>query len=89
MWEFLRIIENDIEKEVFVKVRKNTIEMEGYVSEALPNGMFRVDLDNGFNVLVYLSGKMRRNFIKVLLGDRVIVELTPYDLQKGRITYRY
>ena len=62
--------------------------MEGCVSEALPNGMFRVDLDNGFNVLVYLSGKMRRNFIKVLLGDRVVVELTPYDLQKGRITYR-
>ena len=71
-----------------MKIRKNTIEMEGCVSEALPNGMFRVDLDNGFNVLVYLSGKMRRNFIKVLLGDRVVVELTPYDLQKGRITYR-
>lgn len=62
--------------------------MEGIVTETLPNAMFRVVLDNGFNVLAHISGKIRRNHIKILLGDRVKVELTPYDLTKGRITYR-
>ena len=62
--------------------------MEGVVTETLPNAMFRVELDNGFNVLAHISGKIRRNHIKILLGDRVTVELTPYDLTKGRITYR-
>jgi translation initiation factor IF-1 len=62
--------------------------MEGTVTESLPNEMFRVDLDNGFNVLAHISGKIRRNYIKILPGDRVKVELTPYDLTKGRITYR-
>lgn len=62
--------------------------MEGTVTESLPNAMFRVDLDNGFNVLAHISGKIRRNYIKILPGDRVKVELTPYDLTKGRITYR-
>ncbi len=62
--------------------------MEGVVSETLPNAMFRVVLDNGFQVLAHISGKIRRNHIKILLGDRVTVELTPYDLTKGRITYR-
>ncbi len=56
--------------------------------ESLPNAMFRVDLDNGHNVLAHISGKIRRNYIKILPGDRVKVELTPYDLTKGRITYR-
>jgi|TARA_B100001540_G_C15801663_1_gene640162 translation initiation factor IF-1 len=62
--------------------------MEGVVIETLPNAMFRVVLDNGFQVLAHISGKIRRNHIKILLGDRVTVELTPYDLSKGRITYR-
>ena len=62
--------------------------MEVVVTETLPNAMFRVVLDNGFQVLAHISGKIRRNHIKILLGDRVTVELTPYDLSKGRITYR-
>jgi len=62
--------------------------MEGVVTETLPNAMFRVVLDNGFQVLAHISGKIRRNHIKILLGDRVTVELTPYDLSKGRITFR-
>ena len=61
----------------------------GTVVEALPNTMFRVELDTGQLVLAYLCGKMRRFYIKVLLGDRVKVELSPYDLEKGRIVYRY
>ena len=62
--------------------------MEGIITESLPNAMFRVDLENGFNVLAHISGKIRKNYIKILLGDRVLVELTPYDLTKGRIIYR-
>ena len=68
--------------------KQDLIEMEGTVTESLPNAMVRVDLDNGFNVLSHISGKIRRNYIKILPGDRVKVELTPYDLTKGRITYR-
>lgn len=68
--------------------KQDLIEMEGTVTESLPNAMFRVNLDNGFNVLAHISGKIRRNYIKILPGDRVKVELTPYDLTKGRITYR-
>ena len=68
--------------------KQELIEMEGVVSETLPNAMFRVVLDNGFQVLAHISGKIRRNHIKILLGDRVTVELTPYDLTKGRITFR-
>jgi translation initiation factor IF-1 len=68
--------------------RQNLIEMEGVITESLPNAMFRVDLENGFNVLAHISGKIRKNYIKILLGDRVIVQLTPYDLTKGRIIYR-
>jgi translation initiation factor IF-1 len=67
---------------------RSLIEMEGKVTESLPNAMFHVELENGIQVLAHLSGKIRRNSIRVLLGDRVIVELTPYDLTKGRITYR-
>ena len=69
--------------------KQELIEMEGVVSETLPNAMFRVVLDNDFQVLAHISGKIRRNHIKILLGDRVTVELTPYDLTKGRITFRY
>lgn len=62
--------------------------MEGIVTESLPNAMFRVYLDNGCQVLTHISGKIRRNYIRILPGDRVKVELSPYDLTKGRITYR-
>lgn len=65
------------------------IEMEGTVVEALPNTQFMVELENGHKVLAYLSGKMRKYYIRILLGDRVRVEITPYDLTRGRITYRY
>jgi translation initiation factor IF-1 len=68
--------------------KEDLIEMEGVVSDSLPNAMFRVELDNGFNVLTHLAGKLKKNYIKVLPGDRVKVELTPYDLTKGRITFR-
>ncbi len=65
------------------------IEVEGTVIEALPNAQFKVELENGHEVLAHLSGKMRKYYIRVLLGDRVKVELTPYDLHRGRIVYRY
>ena len=68
---------------------KEKIEVEGVVTEALPNTMFRVELDNGHEVLAYLAGRMKKYYIKVLLGDRVRVELSPYDLTRGRITYRH
>ncbi|MFQ6059142.1 MAG: translation initiation factor IF-1 [Anaerolineae bacterium] len=71
------------------KGKKEKIEMEGTVVEALPNTMFRVELDTGHEVLAYLSGRMRKYYIRVLLGDRVRVELSPYDLTRGRIVYRY
>ena len=66
----------------------DSIEVEGTVTEPLPNAMFRVELDNGHKVLAHISGKMRMNFIKILPGDKVIRELSPYDLTRGRITYR-
>jgi translation initiation factor IF-1 len=65
------------------------IEVEGTVIESLPNTMFKVELDNGHEVLAYLSGRMKRYYIKVLLGDRVRVEISPYDLTRGRIVYRH
>ena len=67
---------------------KDAIEFEGIIKESLPNAMFRVELDNGHVVLAHISGKIRKNFIKILPGDRVKVELTPYDLNRGRITFR-
>ena len=69
--------------------KEEKMEVEGVVIEALPNTQFTVELDNGHKVLAYLSGKMRRYYIRILLGDRVRVEMTPYDLTRGRITYRY
>lgn len=68
--------------------KQNLIDMEGTVTESLPNAMFRVCLDNGCQVLTHISGKIRRNYIRILPGDRVRVELSPYDLTKGRIIYR-
>jgi len=69
--------------------KEDAIEVEGTVVEPLPNAMFRVELDNGHRVLAHVSGKMRMNFIRILPGDRVKVELSPYDLSRGRITYRF
>ena len=69
--------------------KEEKIEVEGTVTEALPATQFRVELDNGHEVLAYLSGKMRKYYIRILRGDRVRVELSPYDLTRGRITYRY
>jgi translation initiation factor IF-1 len=68
--------------------KQNLIDMEGIVTESPPNAMFRVCLDNECEVLTHISGKIRRNYIRILPGDRVKVELSPYDLTKGRITYR-
>jgi translation initiation factor IF-1 len=68
--------------------KEESIEVEGTVIEPLPNAMFRVELDNGHRVLAHISGKMRMHFIKILPGDRVTVELSPYDLTRGRIIYR-
>lgn len=69
--------------------KEGKIEVEGRVTEALPNAMFRVELDNGHMVLAHISGKMRQHYIKILPEDSVVVELTPYDLDRGRIVYRY
>ena len=69
--------------------KKETIEVEGVITEPLPNAMFRVELANGHKVLAHVSGKIRLNFIRILPGDRVLVELSPYDLARGRITYRF
>jgi len=69
--------------------KEDAIEVVGTVLETLPNAMFRVELDNKHQVLAHVSGKMRKNFIRILTGDRVLVELSPYDLTRGRITYRY
>jgi len=68
--------------------KEDTIEVEGKVIEPLPNAMFRVELSNGHKVLAHVSGKLRMHFIRILPGDRVTVELSPYDLSRGRITYR-
>jgi translation initiation factor IF-1 len=76
-----RILEQAMAKE-------DHIEMDGIVTETLPNTMFRVQLDNGHIVTAHISGRMRKNYIRILTGDKVTVQLTPYDLSKGRITYR-
>ena len=69
--------------------KQDVIEVEGTILESLPNAMFQVTLENGHVILAHISGKIRMNFIKILPGDRVTVELTPYDLSRGRITYRF
>ncbi|MBS3969126.1 MAG: translation initiation factor IF-1 [Clostridia bacterium] len=69
--------------------KQDAIEVEGTVMEPLPNGMFTVKLDNGHKVLAHVSGKIRMNFIRILPGDKVTVELSPYDLTRGRIVYRF
>jgi translation initiation factor IF-1 len=72
-----------------VAKRDDAIELEGTVVEPLPNAMFRVELENGHKVLAHISCKMRMHYIRILPGDKVVVELSPYDLTRGRITYRY
>ncbi|SDZ31258.1 translation initiation factor IF-1 [Proteiniborus ethanoligenes] len=68
--------------------KKDVIEVEGTVAEALPNAMFKVKLENGHEILAHISGKLRMNFIRILPGDKVTIELSPYDLTRGRITWR-
>ena len=70
-------------------VKEDAIEVEGTVLETLPNAMFRVEIENGHVVLAHISGKMRMNYIRILPGDKVTVELSPYDLKRGRIIYRH
>ena len=69
--------------------KEEAIEVQGTIIEPLPNAMFRVELENGHLVLAHISGKMRMNYIRILPGDRVLVELSPYDLSRGRVVYRY
>jgi translation initiation factor IF-1 len=76
-------------KERIEVVAGDAIQMMGTITEVLPNTTFRVELENGHQILAYVSGKMRKNYIRILRGDRVAVELSPYDLTRGRITYRY
>eukprot|EP00389_Voromonas_pontica_P014593 GDKH01022654.1.p1 GENE.GDKH01022654.1~~GDKH01022654.1.p1 ORF type:complete len:85 (-),score=3.42 GDKH01022654.1:111-365(-) len=72
-----------------IMAKQEPIKQDGEIIEALPNAQFRVELDNGHEILAHVSGKMRMYYIKILPGDRVAVEMSPYDLSKGRITYRY
>jgi translation initiation factor IF-1 len=79
----------NLRKGIGLMGKEDIIEVEGTVVEPLPNAMFRVELENGHRVLAHISGKMRMNFIKILPGDRVTIELSAYDLTRGRIIYRY
>jgi translation initiation factor IF-1 len=83
-----RVRENKTSVKEALLAKEEAIEVEGTVIEPLPNAMFRVELDNGHIVLAHISGKMRKFYIRILPGDRVTVELSPYDLTRGRITYR-
>ena len=80
---------NDDMVKVALLTKEDVIELEGTVLEALPNAMFRVELENGHKILAHISGKMRMHYIKILPGDKVTVELSVYDLNRGRITYRF
>jgi translation initiation factor IF-1 len=84
-----RLLIPPIEEAVLPKPKDDAIVLEGTILESLPNAMFRVELENGHKVLAHISGKMRMHYIRILPGDKVQVELTPYDLTRGRITYRY
>ena len=81
-------IVNVVEERVLPKNKEDAIVLEGTITESLPNAMFRVELDNGHTVLAHISGKMRMNYIRILPGDKVTVQLTPYDLNKARIVFR-
>ncbi len=86
-WYYEQNTQNFFCKEV-IMAKEDAIEIDGTVQEALPNAMFRVELENGHTVLAHISGKMRKFYIRILPGDKVKVELSPYDLTRGRITYR-
>ncbi|MEY3129311.1 MAG: hypothetical protein RL405_631 [Actinomycetota bacterium] len=86
---FVRSLRQKLVDKGFMANKDGVIEIEGSVVEALPNAMFRVELDNGHKVLAHISGKMRQHYIRILPEDRVIVELSTYDLTRGRIIYRY
>ncbi len=77
-----------MQREVIVLSKQDVIEIEGTVKEALPNAMFKVELPNGKEILAHISGKLRMNYIKILPGDKVVLEMSPYDLTRGRITWR-
>ena len=85
---FVPLVRDSISLGLVKMAKEDLIEVEGVVEEALPNAMFRVVLDNGHKVLAHVSGKIRMNFIRIIPGDKVKVELSPYDLSRGRITYR-
>lgn len=89
---FFALIEHKLEEcdgEILMAKKEEGFEMEGKVTQALANTQFRVELDNGHNIIAHASGKMRKNYIRIVPGDRVKVVISPYDLSKGRITYRY
>jgi translation initiation factor IF-1 len=83
-----RVAKRNFKKGILLMPKEEAIQVEGTIVEPLPNAMFRVELDNGHKVLAHISGKMRMHFIKILPGDKVTVELSPYDLTRGRITFR-
>lgn len=83
------LLDNAGENVTIIMAKEDVIQVEGTVIEPLPNAMFKVELENGHKVLAHISGKMRKHFIRILPGDKVSVELSPYDLSRGRITYRY
>ena len=85
----VKLVSPDTTEERVRRENPNAVTMDGKVTEALPNAMFTVELENGRSVLGHLGGKMRKNYIRVLPGDRVVVELSPYDLTRGRITFRH
>ena len=84
-----RLDQNRRVRTALMAKKEGAIELEGTILESLPNAMFRVQLENGHKVLAHISGKMRQNYIRILPEDRVVVELSPYDLTRGRIVYRY
>ena len=85
----VKLVSPDTTEERVRRENPNAVTMDGKVTEALPNAMFTVELENGRSVLGHLGGKMRKNYIRVLPGDRVVVELSPYDLTRGRIAFRH
>jgi translation initiation factor IF-1 len=85
----VKLVSPDTTEERVRRENPNAVTMDGKVTEALPNAMFTVELENGHSVLGHLGGKMRKNYIRVLPGDRVVVELSPYDLTRGHITFRH
>ena len=88
IWYHLQLLLNDHLLEGALLTKEDVNELEGTVLEALPNAMFRVELENGHKILAHISGKMRMHYIKILPGDKVTVQMSPYDLTRGRITWR-